>query len=85
MAGPVKKTVYQGTFIHSKSLKELQILHDTAAFVDEKGKIVAIAGGAIDKQLSELGWSPEEVEVKSCEKEQFFFPGFIGKGSRPLC
>ena len=37
-----KPAVYLGTFIHSKSLTEIDVLHDAAIFVDEQGKIVAI-------------------------------------------
>ncbi|OBT51662.1 hypothetical protein VE04_07677, partial [Pseudogymnoascus sp. 24MN13] len=45
----VEKAVYLGTFAHSKSLKELEIAHDAAIFVDESGKIVAVASGVADE------------------------------------
>lgn len=80
MAVSVKKAIYTGTFIHSKSLGEVEFLHETAILVDEAGKIVAVKpfAGSHDALLAEVGWVPGEVEVKACGKEQFFFPGFIG-------
>jgi guanine deaminase len=78
-----KPAVYLGTFIHSKSLTEIDILHDAAIFVDEKGKIVAIEKDIkdVDGALSicpKLGWETDEVIARACGREQFFFPGFIG-------
>jgi len=78
-----KPAVYLGTFIHSKSLTEIDILHDAAIFVDEQGKIVAIEKDIkdVDGALSicpKLGWETEEVIARACGREQFFFPGFIG-------
>lgn len=83
MAGPAKKTIYTGTFIHSKSLGEVEFLHETAVLVDEAGKIIAIkpCASSHDELFAEVGWAPAEVEVKACGKEQFFFPGFIGNNS----
>lgn len=78
-----KPAVYLGTFVHSKSLTEIAVLHDAAIFVDEQGKIVAIERGIkdVDGALSvcpKLGWETEEVIARACGKQQFFFPGFIG-------
>jgi hypothetical protein len=78
-----KPAVYLGTFIHSKSLTEIDVLHDAAIFVDEQGKIVAIEKDIkdVDGALSicpKLGWETEEVIARACGREQFFFPGFIG-------
>jgi guanine deaminase len=80
-----KYSVYLGTFIHSKSLGEVEILHDNAIYVNEQGRIVVIAKGVDDdsvrSHLSRLGWPQGSVVVRACEKEQFFFPGFIGNAS----
>lgn len=78
-----KPAVYLGTFIHSKSLTEIDILNDAAIFVDEQGKIVAIEKDIkdVDGALSvcpKLGWETDEVIARACGREQFFFPGFIG-------
>ncbi|KAI9746740.1 MAG: hypothetical protein M1818_000455 [Claussenomyces sp. TS43310] len=75
----LEKTVYQGTFVHSKNLTELEVLH--AVFVDEDGKIVAVerdaSEHAVRDVLARLAWSAEQVPVRRSGREQFFFPGFI--------
>jgi guanine deaminase len=79
----VGKTLYLGRFIHSKSLDELEYLENSAAFVDEKGVIVALEKDC-DQQMAEaeifpkLGWTAGEVSVRTAKPGQFFFPGFIG-------
>lgn len=78
-----KPAIYLGTFIYSKSLTEIEILHDAAIFVDEQGKIVAVEKDIkdVDGALSfcpNLGWETDEVIARACGREQFFFPGFIG-------
>lgn len=83
----VEKTVYLGTFAHSKSLKELEIAHDAAIFVDESGKIVAVERGVADEAAAKsffpkLNWSESQekpIQILKSKEEQFFFPGFIGK------
>jgi len=76
--------LFLGTFIHSKSLEALEYLHDTAVFVDAAGTIVAVEQ-ACDRNKAEtevmprLGWAVDSVKVHECEKNQFFFPGFIGR------
>ena len=77
------RSVFLGTFIHSKSLEELEFLHDTAVFVDEKGTIVAVEQGCGQREAEgvvfpKLGWTEDEVTVKLAKPGQFFFPGFIG-------
>ncbi|KAM0132926.1 hypothetical protein ACHAP3_006215 [Botrytis cinerea] len=63
-----KRQVFHGTFIHCKTLTELEILHDTYVFVDEYGVIVKIlsgdgvgAGGPKDlrEHVGELGWDTD--------------------------
>lgn len=83
----VEKTVYLGTFAHSKSLTELEIAHDAAIFVDESGKIVAVERGVADEAAAKnffpkLNWSESQekpIQIFKSKEEQFFFPGFIGK------
>ncbi|KFZ20077.1 hypothetical protein V501_00303 [Pseudogymnoascus sp. VKM F-4519 (FW-2642)] len=81
----VEKTVYLGTFAHSKSLKELEIAHDAAIFVDESGKIVAVERGIADEATAKsffpkLNWTESQenpIQIIRSKEEQFFFPGFI--------
>jgi guanine deaminase len=77
------KSLFLGSFIHSKSLDELEFLHETAVCVDDKGVIVAIEKACDQKKTEEtlfpkLGWAVGEVSVRIAEPGQFFFPGFIG-------
>jgi guanine deaminase len=81
--------VFTGSFIWSKSLDELELLHDAAVFVDDNGKIVKVVEdvkgepeeiqNAVEKQCKELGWTSSTISVRTCKPGQFFFPGFIGK------
>jgi len=81
----LQRTVYLGTFVHSKSLEVLEIRQRTAIFVDENGKILAVEKDVADSEaargfFSRLGWSEEEgkTSIHECHGEEFFFPGFIG-------
>ncbi|KAK4192395.1 putative guanine deaminase [Podospora australis] len=84
--------IFLGTFIHSRSLTELEYLHNAAVAVDAEGLIVAIekdldlstpslTRSAAHSLLSKLNWddSSSSVEITSTNpsKSQFFFPGFI--------
>ena len=80
------RSLFVGTLIHSKSLDELEYLDDTAVFVDEDGLIVAIqskysqtAAEEIEALFQKLGWSREDVTIKTAKSGEFFFPGFIGR------
>ncbi|KAK8042495.1 guanine deaminase [Apiospora phragmitis] len=85
MAPPTlhKNQLFVGTFIHSKSLNQLDYLHDAAVAIDKSGKIVAIEpqccdqGKAAEMLYPKLGWGAADVEVRACEEGQFFFPGFV--------
>ncbi len=84
MSNHGQKCLFLGSFVHSKSLDELEFLHNAAAFVDEKGVIVAVEQNSDLKKAEEtiypkLGWSGGEVSVRAAELGQFFFPGFIGQ------
>jgi hypothetical protein len=72
-----------GTFIHCKTLDELEFWHKTAVCVDEKGVIVAVEKDCDQKKAEEtvfpkLGWSSKDVSIRIATEHQFFFPGFIG-------
>jgi guanine deaminase len=78
-----ENTLFLGSFIHSKSLDELEYLHDSAVCVDKNGVIVAVEKGCDFKKAEEalfpkLGWSAGDVTVRTTKPGQFFFPGFIG-------
>ncbi|KAF7546586.1 hypothetical protein G7Z17_g8333 [Cylindrodendrum hubeiense] len=79
----LRKQIFLGTFISSKSRQELQYLHDAAVCVDSHGKIVKVdvdctsAELIDDRLLNKLGWEKSEVDVHVAKPGQFFFPGFI--------
>jgi guanine deaminase len=79
-----KNKLFLGLFVHSKVLKKLEYLHNTAVCVDKEGKIVAVEKDCDEETakaivLPRLGWAEAEVEVVKAEEGQFFFPGFIGR------
>ncbi len=47
--------VFLGTFVHSKTLEQLEYLHDTAVFVDKTGKMVAVGAGLRPGESGEGG------------------------------
>jgi len=74
-----KRTLYVGAFVHSKSLKDLDICQDGIIGVDEHGKIAFIERDEKDVAAAakKHGWdSYETVRIRD---NGFFFPGFIGK------
>ncbi|KAI9757783.1 MAG: hypothetical protein M4579_003319 [Chaenotheca gracillima] len=74
-------TIYHGTFIHSRSLQDIEILHDAAVGVDSDGKIdfilkdVPSSAAALKAVGARDGWAG--AKVVRTDKNQFFFPGFI--------
>lgn len=81
-------SLFIGTFVHSKSLQELEYLHDTClAVAAPEGIIVAaeknVCGSTAEvRSLVEekLGWKGQDIEVvdrRGHGKEGWFFPGFI--------
>ncbi|TGO86543.1 hypothetical protein BPOR_0294g00050 [Botrytis porri] len=63
---PIKRQVFHGTFVHCKTLTDLEILHDTYVFVDEHGVIVKILSGDgtgdardLREDVRELGWDTD--------------------------
>ncbi|KAF4966191.1 hypothetical protein FSARC_6075 [Fusarium sarcochroum] len=82
MAG-LKKQVFVGTFISSKSPKELNYHHNALVCVDGEGRIVKVdtEGGSTDqiekRLLRILDWQVSEVDIHIAKPGEFFFPGFI--------
>ena len=79
MAGT--RTAYYGTFVHSKSLEELEISHNSVICVDEYGKISAVERNlssvfAVGPVLEKLGWSRNE---KAEEKPQVQHVEHVGQ------
>ncbi|KAI1828514.1 guanine deaminase [Xylaria intraflava] len=78
-----KNQIFFGTFVHSKSLGELEYLHSTTVCVDASGTIVAVETNnsqhkAIEILCARLGWSLDDVTITVARDEhQFFFPGLI--------
>lgn len=82
MAPPLTNTLYLGTFVHSKTLTDLDYLHATAVAVDTTGTIVAIEPITPDVTTAlplRLGWQPSTTTLVHANQDgsQFFFPGFI--------
>jgi guanine deaminase len=85
------RKIFAGTFVHSKTLSDLEILHDTTLFVDEHGRIAAIeptvrvddAAAAKEAARTALGWAEEQdgipISFWKGGKEMFWFPGFVGE------
>ncbi|OAA68996.1 guanine deaminase [Cordyceps fumosorosea ARSEF 2679] len=72
-----------GTFVHSKSRREIDIFHNAAVAVDSNGKIAAVERQCSNLEvakahaLAKLGWSVDDVDIYTTKESQFFFPGFI--------
>lgn len=79
-----RNQILLGTFVHSKTRRELEIVHNAAIAVDTSGKIAAFEKecGSVDaakeQALTKLGWNAADVSIQVCKEGQFFFPGFIG-------
>jgi guanine deaminase len=75
---PLRRTVYIGTFIHSKTLQELDICDNAAIGVDELGKIAFVerSAGNVGNVTAAHGW--ENAQLVRASDCQFFFPGFVG-------
>ena len=73
----LEKSIYLGPFVHSKTLKDLDICTTGAIGVDEHGKIAFI-----DRNASLSNYSPSDsawstAKIVSIPDAGFFFPGFI--------
>lgn len=69
----LERTIYLGTFIHCRSLTEVEVVENGSIGVDEHGKIAFVE----HKSSSNVreGWeSARTVQAKS---NAFYFPGFI--------
>lgn len=68
----MSRTAYYGTFVHSKSLEQLEICHNAAVFVDENGRIAAIENNlpnvfAAHEALVKLGWTGSTASAEHVE------------------
>lgn len=73
------KTIYYGAFVHSKSLKALDICEHGAIGVNAAGVIEFVERNF--KKLQDVfakhgEW--KDAAVVEAKQGQFFFPGFIG-------
>ncbi|KAM6515870.1 hypothetical protein FALCPG4_014076 [Fusarium falciforme] len=78
----LRKQVFAGTFISSKSPQELNYLHNALICVDGEGRIARVdkepgSVSKLEKTLKTLGWAASEVDIHVAQPGQFFFPGFI--------
>ncbi|KAI9820367.1 MAG: hypothetical protein M1827_005990 [Pycnora praestabilis] len=78
---PLKLTVYVGTFVHCKSLQELDICENGAIGVDEEGKIAFVERDLApqwhEEIVSKYHMHWKDAEIIRPPPGGFFFPGFI--------
>ncbi|QIW95149.1 hypothetical protein AMS68_000667 [Peltaster fructicola] len=67
------RTIFVGTFVHCRSLTEVEVIEDGVLGVDEHGKIAFIERSATTNVRD--GWKDAR-QVKA-KRNAFFFPGFI--------
>ncbi|KAF2398371.1 guanine deaminase [Trichodelitschia bisporula] len=74
---PLERTIYVGSFVHCKTLQELDICDEGAIGVDETGTIAFVERGVKDvaKVQERHGWGV--CKVVRIGSTSFFFPGFI--------
>ncbi|KAF2007109.1 guanine deaminase [Amniculicola lignicola CBS 123094] len=74
----ISKSIYFGTYVHSKSLTELEIRPDGVIGVDEKGVIQFLETNVKDvESLKSRREEWKDAKVVKIKGEGFFFPGFI--------
>lgn len=66
------RTIYRGTFVHCRSLTDVEVIENGAIGVDEHGKIAFVDTTTTNVRE---GWQGVQ-EVQS-RNNSFFFPGFI--------
>jgi guanine deaminase len=75
----LKRTIYVGTFIHSVSLAELQVLTRSAVAVDDESGKILLVEHPVQASMLEM-WAEEAgTTIVEAGPGQFFFPGLIGK------
>ena len=73
------KNIYVGPFVHSLSLKKLEICPDGVIGVDESGLIGFVGHDGlrhVEALRTREGW--KEATVHSITGRGFYIPGFIG-------
>lgn len=74
----LKRTIYVGTFIHSVSLAELQVLKRSAVAVDDESGKILLVEHPVQASMLEM-WAKEAgTTIVEAGPGQFFFPGLIG-------
>lgn len=72
---------FHGTVIHSRSLTELEILHDCFLLVDQAGKIQALQADVKADQINSLvldhGYAPDVFPMRHLRRGEFLCPGFV--------
>lgn len=72
---------FHGTVIHSRSLSELEILHDCFVLVDKAGKIQVLQADVqpdqINSIVAEHGYAPDVFPIKHLRRGEFLCPGFV--------
>ncbi|KAJ4993974.1 guanine deaminase [Stagonosporopsis vannaccii] len=72
----IQRTIYLGTFVHSRSLTELEICENGAIGVDENGTI-AFVEKELDLESVQTKHSWQDAVPVRLSGNSFFFPGFI--------
>ena len=78
------QTVYTGTFIHSTSLTDLEVLENTIVGVNGNGIIEFLEQGMQEADVQDMveekyGWKGMEIVKGDIAGRGFWFPGFVGK------
>jgi guanine deaminase len=73
-----RKKLFLGTFVHSKTQTELEIVENSVIGVDEKGIIRFIDTNVkVFTDSDKHGW--EDAQIIRVPQGAWLFPGFIGK------
>ncbi|GAA6059436.1 hypothetical protein JCM10212_005375 [Sporobolomyces blumeae] len=82
-AAPLTRRIFHGTAIHSRSLTELEYLHDALIGVDERGVIVFVERDVewnedeVKRKVEAHGWNLHEAELVRMKHGEFLIPGFV--------
>lgn len=77
----IQRTVYVGTFIHSASLTELEVLENAAVSVDGGTGTILEIEKTVTGEMVKLWEGDVRTKIVRAGEGQFFFPGFIGMAS----
>ena len=74
------KTIYIGSYVHSKTLEELEQVEHGMICVDEHGVIEWVENGSPEQLqtiASGYGLSLDDVEIVELDEDELLCPGFI--------